>query len=189
MIKTKIVSIAIAVILTAIFFQCAPGKEEYRYPSEHFDVVEIINKQINLLDSLSPTLEKTVIFIDDSSSVMKKDIDWESELAMFKSMDINKPALAPLYDSVINDALVYRLKKADYNSNVKELKIKPGYGSFPEMIGATIIENNYLYASEKKMMLYFDTTKKRLIKYHIISKTKVILKSEEGGEIIANLIY
>ncbi len=189
MIKNRIVSIAMAVILTVIFFQCSPSNKEINYPATHYDVGKIIEEQIALLDSLAPTLEKIVVFLKDSSRVKKSDIDWASELEMFKSMNINKPALAPLYDSVINEALVYRLNKADYKSNIKELKIKPATSTFPEMIGATIIEDNYLYASEKKMMLHFDTVKRRLIGYHIISKTKVILKSEEGGEVIAKLIY
>jgi hypothetical protein len=57
------------------------------------------------------------------------------------------------------------------------------------LISSTIVEDNYLYASEKKMMLTFDAEKKRLLKYHIISKTKVILKGEESGEIKATINY
>ncbi len=187
--RKRIISIAIAVLTTAIFFQCSPSNEDFNYPATHYDVLSIINQQIELLDSLSPTLEKTVIFTDDSSTVSKSDIDWSEELELFKAMDINKPALAPLYDSLVNESLVYRLKKADYNSKIKELKVKPSNAYFPKMISATIIEDNYLYASEKKLMLYFDQKRERLESYHIDSKTKVILKSEERGEILAKLIY
>ena len=150
-------------------------------------MTSVIDEQIKKLDSISPRLQKTLEFRSEESEVIEKDVDWTEELAMFRQMNINKPALAPLYDSVVNDAIIYRLKEEGLKSNVKELKVKLAENGYPEMIAATIIEDNYLYASEKQMFMHFDTENKLLNSYEIKSRTKVILMGEDKGEIHAKI--
>ncbi len=189
MIKSMFQKSAMAVVLTAIFFQCTPDAKDIKGETKHYDIVAVLNSEIQKLNSHNPKLIKTVKFQTDSNVIETNDVDWEKELGMFYAMDINKPALASLFDSVFNESLIYRQKEDSHKVNVKELKIKFSESDFPLMISATIVENNYLYASDKKMLLTFDPESKRLVQYRIKSKTKVILKGEESGEIIADIIY
>ena len=114
-------------------------------------------------------------------------MNWKEELQMFKQMNINKPALAPLYDSLIEEAIIYRLKNDDVKSRIKELKVKLALNGFPEMIGATIVEDNYLYTSEKKLLMLFNSDMRILDSYEIRSKTRVIFMGEDKGVIKAKI--
>jgi hypothetical protein len=101
MINLKKMSLLIAVISTAIFFSCTPEEKEIQDLKLHFDIVTLLDNQVKVLDSLNPSLSKVVKFQNDSSKILKEELDWAKELEMFYEMDINKPALAPLYDSVL----------------------------------------------------------------------------------------
>lgn len=189
MIKTYRSLIAIAVASTAIFFQCAPKGNEVQYPATHFDVRQLLENQIHMLDSLRPTLLKELRFQKDTNTIQTKDVDWQSELEMFFELDINKPALAPLYDSTSGEALVYRLKESTNKADVKELKIlRDSMGNLMR-VGGSIVRNNYLFRTERKLLLEFDPQSKRLDGYQIFSGTKVILKGDEKGEVKGKIQY
>jgi hypothetical protein len=189
MIKTYRSLIAIAVASTAIFFQCTPSVNEVENPANHFDVRQLLEDQIQLLDSLNPTLKKELRFQNDTTYTNSNNIDWESELSMFFELDINKPALAPLYDSTTGEVLMYHLKEPTNKADVKELKIKKDEGGRLLRIGGTVLRNNYLYRTERKLLLEFNPESERLKSFQIISATKVILKGDEKGEVKGKIQY
>jgi hypothetical protein len=180
----------LAVLSTAIFFQCSSNKTEIEYSKVHFDVNGILEDQMTYLEESGASLEKHVEFDGKKAELKLDTVDWEKELRLFKSLNINKPALAPLYDSVISgDNVIYSLKEDDSNSKLKSLEIKRNNKKELIQFTGIIKENNYLYKSEKILVLNFDIPSQNIKTYDLNVSTQVIFRENEKSEVHGEVIY
>lgn len=75
-----------------LLFLFACGQEEAAFEKPYFDVKGLIDNEIELLDSLHPSVKKTVIKDGVKEELVLDSIKWKNELSSFLEVDINKPA-------------------------------------------------------------------------------------------------
>lgn len=142
---------------------CGPGEDATvrpvpanRKPS-YFDVKGFLDKQVVELNRRQPTVEKQVRLRDGKTETTRvTKTDWAKELQIFYQADINKPALRGVYEvkNVNQSAATGELyqRKAGIDATVRELFVERTTG-YPETISATVIQDNPLFYSEKKLSL------------------------------------
>lgn len=142
---------------------CGPGEDATVRPvpanrkPNYFDVKGFLDSQVATLNRQQPVVEKQVRLRDgnvETTRVTKT--DWSKELQIFYQADINKPALRGAYDiEPVNQpngpSATYK-KKPAVEATVRELTINKG-ANYPTAITATIIQDNPLFYSEKKLQL------------------------------------
>ena len=125
--------------------------------SGYFSVKGFLDTQMVNLNRRQPAVEKQVRLRDgklETTRVTKT--DWSKELQIFYQADISKPALRGTYEIAkappsAGAGTVYKRKSA-VDTPVDELFVG-GAISQPEMIAATIVQNNPLFYSQKKLRL------------------------------------
>jgi hypothetical protein len=145
---------------------CGPGEDATVRPIPinrkpiYFDVKGFLDSQVVFLNRRQPIVEKQVRLRDgkvETTCVAKT--DWSKELQIFYQMDINKPALRGAYDvkNVNQPAATADLyqRKAGVKAAVRELLVASAI-NYPATINATVIQDNSLFYSEKKLSLRAD---------------------------------
>jgi len=131
----------------------APANRKPNY----FDVKGFLDKQVAELNRRQPAAEKQVRLRDgklETTRVAK--IDWAKELQIFYQADINKPALRGAYQ--VKQQNLPAGPRTIYQANgtaktpVTTLSIATT-ASNPQLLAATIKQDNALFYSEKKLQL------------------------------------
>ncbi|MDF7812550.1 hypothetical protein [Hymenobacter sp. YC55] len=146
---------------------CGPGEDATVRPTpanrkpNYFDVKGFLDSQVAMLNRQQPVVEKQVRLRDgklETTRVTKT--DWSKELQIFYQADINKPALRGAYEVVpvnqANSSSTTYKKKPAVEASVRELVVGKAT-DHPEAITATIIQDNPLFYSEKKLQLQADS--------------------------------
>lgn len=142
---------------------CGPGEDATVRPvpanrkPNYFDVKGFLDGQVAELNRQQPVVEKQVRLRDgniETTRVAKT--DWSKELQIFYQADINKPALRGAYEiEPVNQqngpSTAYK-RKYGIEATVQELVVTKA-ADRPESIIATIIQDNPLFYSEKKLRL------------------------------------
>lgn len=134
---------------------CTPEKNQAR-TGQYYDLTSFVESQIGQLDSLKPTVEKTVASGNARETRQLSEIKWDKELDLFLQADLNKPAYRNSYqvEKGGDHTLIYRSRPGE-DVPVKYLKIEvDAAAGQPRHVEATITSENYLYNSEKKLFLY-----------------------------------
>jgi hypothetical protein len=132
----------------------------------YFNLNNLLHSQITLLDSLKPSVKKTVV--DNTTETQTRQIsDWRKELKMFLEADINKSIYKGYYKVEKNaeeqkyiaqkSALKTRLLRIKYLANsqqISHLRIK-------------YQDINFLYTSKKTLELYFNPRTQLITSYEI----------------------
>lgn len=137
--------------------------------TNYYDFNTFFKKEINRLNGLKPSLQKTVrLNQSEEQKTLKKDIKWENELAFFLEVDLLKPAYKGAYkEQKLGNQIRYRantsklpirevLANMDANGNLKSICI---YKS----------SNNYIYSSSDTLYYFTDSL------YRIHKNQKVLL--------------
>lgn len=151
-----------------------------------FDIAGLIDNQVQLLDSIGPSLLKKAIIDgveENTQFTPSDDTIWAKELMIFKSADINKPKLVDNYDIMetqISGAkiIIYKSKYPD-TTQVDSLAISfSDSENKPLTIHALLVSNNTLFESEKTLELSFKDVSGQTIlsKYKIEGWQKMISK-------------
>jgi hypothetical protein len=118
----------------------------------YFDLKGLIEKQIKILNTQKPVVEKLVIIADSSENQSVKTIDWAKELELFIQVDLNKPAFIQSYQVDSSSMGVkYTLKKTE-QLPIKYLTISR-LGEDGISIEALVNNENYLYETERHLKL------------------------------------
>jgi ABC-type uncharacterized transport system auxiliary subunit len=118
----------------------------------YFDLKGLIEKQIKILNTQKPVVEKLVIIADSSENQSVKTIDWAKELELFIQADLNKPAFIQSYQVDSSSMGVkYTLKKTE-QLPIKYLTISR-LGEDGISIEALVNNENYLYETERHLKL------------------------------------
>ncbi|UOG74760.1 hypothetical protein MTX78_21915 [Hymenobacter tibetensis] len=145
---------------------CGPGEDASVRPvpanrkPNYFDVKGFLDKQVADLNRRQPVVEKQVRLRDGKTETTRvTKTDWAKELQIFYQADINKPALRGAYEvkAVTQSATTGQLyqRKVGVDATVRELLITRAT-NYPEAMSATIIQDNPLFYSEKKLSLRAD---------------------------------
>lgn len=180
----------LASISILLLTQCGQQKVK-DYPKPHFDIVQKITAITTDLSERNPQMSKLAILNEDSTLVEARSLDstsWKNEFKIFRELNINKPAIAGLYDSTTNgNEVKYFLKEASDKYDIKELRLKRNQGKLKELHGQ-IERKNYLYTNATHMSIIFNNSG-QVESYSLMSLTKVISKSEEKSEVYAKVHY
>ncbi|MCK5102332.1 MAG: hypothetical protein KAR17_05940 [Cyclobacteriaceae bacterium] len=154
--------------------------------NKFFNIVGLIDKQVQLLDSIGPSLLKTAIIdgvYEKTQFTPPDNSTWAKELTIFKSADINKPILADSYELI--ETKISGSKSIIYKSKFpKTTQVDSLALSFldneenPIKIHARITSVNALFESEKNLDLTFKNanTQSMLSNYKIEGWQKMISK-------------
>ena len=83
-----------------IVWSCGPAIEKRQKAIDvYYDIDGLVNEQLLLLDSISPSLLKTATInnVQEKTEFSPSDSLWQKELLIFRSADINKPMLIDSY--------------------------------------------------------------------------------------------
>lgn len=146
---------------------CGPGEDAVVRPvptnrkPNYFDVKGFLDSQVAELNRQQPVVEKQVRLRDGSLETTRvSKTDWSKELQIFYQADINKPALRGAYavepvNQPNSSGTAYK-RKPDIEASVRELVVTKA-ADRPEALTATIIQDNPLFYSEKKLQLQADS--------------------------------
>lgn len=121
----------------------------------YFDLKDFIEKQTVELDKRRPLVIKEMLIGKEQDKIETINIDWKKELELFIQADLNKQAFQLSYDisHPTPHTYLYSLKNGEKLS-VKSLKVVVDETSKqPNLIEATLQEENKLYDSEKLLSL------------------------------------
>ncbi|WP_432708468.1 hypothetical protein [Pedobacter sp.] len=143
-------------ITVLLFSSCEPSVPKGMAPDPYFDLKGYIEKEVNRLQQINPTVDKTVTVNNQSERKELKIANWTDELAVFSDADINKSAWQGLFEVTKNDSLeTYRSN--DDKVFVKLLQVER---KNKEVTGITILlrTKNYLYQSTDTLSYYPDSS-------------------------------
>lgn len=104
------------ILLTAALLGC--NTESTTSSRTYYDIDSLVTAQINYLSENAFSLKK--ISSMDTVLIKSNNINWGLELEIFRSLDINKPALS--------DSYMAQDKLDAANSNLTVLRYSPNYG-------------------------------------------------------------
>ncbi len=131
----------------------------------YFDLTGLVNQQVSELNKNQPLTHKNLAIEEKKEALNTNKIDWQKELELFLQADLNKQSYQLSYNKEETPQMaVYTLKEGE-NLPVKSLKIIFDEDKSAKHIEALLQTKNYLYQSEKHLLMTFD--KKRLTNYQI----------------------
>ncbi|MCK5702273.1 MAG: hypothetical protein KAI29_14005 [Cyclobacteriaceae bacterium] len=173
--------------LLGFAWSCGPVKnKKTETASTFFDIAGLIDNQVQLLDSIGPSLLKKAIIdgVEENTHFTPSDDDvWAKELMIFKSADINKPTLADIYETketrISGSKIIIYKSKYPETTQVDSLAISFSTSkNKPLTIHARLVSSNTLFESEKTLELAFKAVSGQIIlsKYKIEGWQKMISK-------------
>ena len=155
--------------------QSSAGNKEY------FDLNGLLTSQLALLDSLKPTLEKTVTIAGktEQASSIPDSLLWGRELAFFFDSDINRSVLQGAYEKAESSgSLMYEYKaKEEQRDGVERLEVNlEGNYETPTKIRIDFKEKNAVFSAAKKLTLNLSPESARIESYRIEGLNKIVLK-------------
>jgi hypothetical protein len=151
----------------------------------YYDVKGLITKQIQLLSAQEKPLNKTVTVNAEVANTVLKDIQWNKELELFNQADINKSAYQKSYwADTTSLTQVYVLKDTE-DLPVKTLRVVLDGQRRPSRVEATISNKNYLYESEKHLLM--NLANGQLTSYEIEGFQQIVFGKRERFRVEAHL--
>jgi len=183
------------VVILFSLSSCQQEKSSVTADPLYFDIVTLIDRQVELLSSINPSLVKAYEVEGKVETRTLGDINWEGELSIFKEADLNSPVLRGKY-----------LKKEEKTDQGKRVSYTPidilqkGISTFvvefdesenPTSIQTELISDNIVFSSQRKLSLYFDQLKGTPIlkSYSILSKENLIFKKEEANRLNGTITF
>lgn len=148
--QTTVISLFCVLALTSCVNQ-----ETQNGDSVFFDTRQFVTQQIEVLEQLNPSVQRTNVLNDQEEKAVLTDIDWANELALFVDADINKSSYIPSYivEKPTHLTTTYTLKEGE-NLPVKFMQITlDSVAKTPTALVATLYRNNKLFDTEKNIHL------------------------------------
>jgi hypothetical protein len=157
----------------------------------YFNINQFLNQQIKALNTQKPSVQKTVI--SDTKTETNKLIikDWQKELKMFAEADINKSIFKGSYtlDESQNGSNLQKTYKARKPS-LKTKSISIWYSSTQKVqkIEIDYAESNFLFGSDKKLILECDPQSQTIQKYSIKGHQSNLFGSKSHYEVKGEIL-
>ena len=173
-----LLSVGLIVTLVA----CRNGESRNRV-TMYFNVDSLVTAQSMLLRGQSATLTKVEMIngVEEKSEINAKDsIDWETELEMFRQLDLNRPSFVNQYDVSEGGSGDVRETFTAYQRKEREpvVWLRIYYDSTDRIatIEGEYLEENALYYNERRLRLTLDQAKSQpvLHSYSIVGKQRML---------------
>jgi len=173
---------------------CSIKNDKQKTIDEYYDINGLIDEQVELLDSISPTLLKnaTIDHQQDLKKIIPHDSTWKAELSIFRTLDLNKPTLVDSYKRIQNsEKQISLISKFPDETSVDTLIVDLSENQNPTRIYASISNQNTLFKSAKKLeMLFVEKSGTYLLhQYKIEGWQKMMSKDSTSYLINSQLIY
>ena len=184
-------------ILFAFSIACLGcGNDNSNVIRAYYPLDSLLNEQNKYFSTHPADLRK--ISNQDTIIVPSDSINWSNELEIFKTLDINKPALVDAYsiqdglnDSTSNLTILrYTSKYGDQSVNYLELHyLRAPY--VLKRIKAQVVIKNGLFSSSREFNMEFGQTGKQTIlyRYSISGAQKLMMTSSVDINILTEIIY
>ncbi len=151
------------IIFCLIFAACKNPITDKKMPKAFFDASDFFNAEIKRLDSIKPTVIKTVSVNEKSETKELNNLNYTEELAPFVQSDINKPAWLDEYriDTLRNEDTVSRYLHTHivYTALKESLKTKKflvHLDSLKEVIAIDITNSDDNSLAGAQHLLHYD---------------------------------
>jgi hypothetical protein len=151
----------------------------------YFDLESLINNQIELLTRVNPLILK--VWVSDNKTEKKetKISNWQKELEIFESSDINKKGLIKSYSITKNDTIEkYTLIEGE-ETPVKRFTVFKDSNNQLRNIVIESETNNFLFKSKSDLNLKF---KNNLISEYAVSVSQKMFLSDGNSRKITGTI-
>jgi hypothetical protein len=181
-------------IIISFVSGCGGKSVKNRAGSLYINIGHFVEKQIALLDSLRPPIDKLVRMGEEEETRQIRHVTWSHELDLLAQVDIDKPGLRGSYTVQQENphVRVYQLKPGE-KSDVQFLKLEFGKDT-TQILGleAILAQSNQLYASEKKIRARFEAlpeASSRLTSYQIDGFQKLMFNDTVTFAVEAKVSY
>lgn len=147
-------------------------EEKQNKDSVFYDTEGFIKDQIARLEKINPQVNRSNQLMDQQEELTLSDVNWENELDLFLTSDINIPSFLPSYTISKPDSLTteYVLKEGE-SLPVRRMivQLNPA-NSLPAYMEVQLYRKNKLFEMEKNLQLHASETNGQwLIKDYNIS--------------------
>lgn len=172
------------ILYLLVFVACQPSTVE-QADQPFYDVREMIDRQITILDSLNPLLHK-IAFLEsdvDSTTFRPDSVGWSKELEIFLELDINRPVLrdkfklTESYDPSIDMKISTYSMIDQEETGVQYLNIYRHNDKLVRVEGE-YQDNSLLYSAYRLLNINFESISNEsvIVNYSIDGWQKIILK-------------
>ncbi|MEH0156797.1 hypothetical protein V6R21_21885 [Limibacter armeniacum] len=162
------------VFIAAIAGGCTNPESTTYQETNYFDIVKLVQSQIDYLESNKATVNKEVWLDGQHETTQVKQVDWQKELTLFVETDLNKPVLRGSYQVEKSS------NKTTYSAIEKNLEIQQvdviRDGDQLKEVRIKLLEDNMLFTFEKNLVMTFDQAS-HLNSYKVEGLKKVIFLS------------
>lgn len=155
-------------IIVCILVSCQTPDKSAKKPASYPDISGFFRAEIKRLTKEKPFISKEVHLNKNQERKKTNQINWEEELSVFLSSDINKPAFQGLYTKRIEDGeIVYSANDAKLKT--RELKILPDNTGKIKRISISNHAENLLYTTDDYLEYCPDSV------YQIVKRQEVLV--------------
>lgn len=136
----------------------------------YFSLPKFLNQQIQQLDSQKPQVKKTVINDAKIETQNLSIADWRKELKMFIEADINKSIFKDSYQvQAVKSGEKFQKNYQALKSHLKTKNLRVVYNQAQKIqrIEVDYAESNFLFGSDKKLILECNPQTETIQSYHI----------------------
>ncbi len=171
-----------------IFTQsCTPSEPEKDWEKVYFSVTDLINNQVAELQAKPSLLvKKDISFEEEIKQVYDSLINWEEELKIYATADLNKPVLTGVYTIVGSK----EENKVTYTANASDLEVQKMevlfYEGNPTKITILQKTENMLYKTQR--ILTLELKDAQLTNYAVEETQKLLFRNAVDYKLSASLI-
>ena len=164
------------------------GREEASY-----DLTAYLQEETKRLQQEKPMVLKSVKTQNSPTETIEtSDVDWEKELAVFQEVDLSRPATREFFkeeQQTLPDGSTVTTftKSAEAAVPVQQLRLTISPFHKLEQLEATILEENVLFYSKRKLTLTADQGTGHVAGYRVEGVQRLILGDSLHYRIDANL--
>lgn len=173
----------IFLFITTCLFGCLPDIKVIETQKKFFDLSQLIDNQVSILEEKKPLVIKSIITKQDTIQKKTSIKNWKTELKPFKECDINVPAFKEFY------RVEKKKNKTTYTATTNRLKVQKiilqKNQNNIEKIEIEYNQKNNIYHTKRSYQLTFVANK--LKTYHIKGFQKIKYKKPNHFQIIVSI--
>ncbi len=181
-------------LLALVIVSCSLSEQKGNdlMAKKYFDLDSLVESQIKQLESLNPTVNKSITIGGKQEKKEFQSMDWEKELSVFINSDINKPKLLDLYKiegptTGKETLLSYEFIKKGMTGVQKMLITKDKNTRQVQSVEIESLERNVIFSSHKNIDLIFKDN--QLTSYSMKGFDKVAMRDTMWYDVEGILVY
>lgn len=152
----------IVLLCTLFTWSCGQTlKKKQASINEYYDINGLIDRQENLLATISPNLLKNASINgqEDITELVAQDSLWQKELQIFRTADINEPMLIDRYSELEEQkgdiSTASYISKSRKQTDVDTLRITFDDRGHVQQVFAFMESENTLFKTRKELLIHF----------------------------------